>query len=384
MRSWRRVPSLFFTFVVLAGVASGCRDRFWDPGYQLRPPDGGGVDAPKVDSGARDHVTIDLTGFGGSTAGRGGSGGSGGGTGGTAARAAASPCATPTRPNARRTSPTAGPASIRACVPNSDPLCVAGVCRFNCFDEFFDADKDPTNGCECTKINAGVEACDGFDNNCNGTVDEGFNFMTDVANCGGCNVTCSFPFATSSCVNGVCQQGACLPGFYDRDRDGAGLRDRVHDVERRRRDLRRPGQRLRRRRSTTARWPARSSASRWASAPACSRPAWDRRAGPAATRRRRTRTSRTWPRSATRWTTTATAASTRRSRSARPARSARAPARTRTACGSATTACPPTATTAATARPSRPAPRPATAWTTTATARSTSSIRCRTAPATTS
>ena len=42
------------------------------------------------------------------------------------------------------------------------------------------------------------------------------DFMTDVANCGGCNVTCSFPFATSSCVNGVCQQGACLPGFYDR------------------------------------------------------------------------------------------------------------------------------------------------------------------------
>ena len=93
------------------------------------------------------------------------------------------------------------------------------MCRFTCFAEFFDADKDSTNGCECTKSNAGVEACDGFDNNCNGTVDEGFNFMTDVANCGGCNVTCSFPFATSSCVNGVCKQGACLPGFYDRDRD---------------------------------------------------------------------------------------------------------------------------------------------------------------------
>ena len=73
------------------------------------------------------------------------------------------------------------------------------MCRFNCFNDFFDADKDPANGCECTKTNAGVEACDGLDNNCNGTVDEGFNFMTDVANCGGCNVTCSFPFATASC-----------------------------------------------------------------------------------------------------------------------------------------------------------------------------------------
>ncbi len=46
--------------------------------------------------------------------------------------------------------------------------------------------------------------------------------MTDVANCGGCNVTCSFPFATASCMNGVCRQGACLPGFYDRNPNVAG------------------------------------------------------------------------------------------------------------------------------------------------------------------
>ena len=96
------------------------------------------------------------------------------------------------------------------------------MCKFTCFADFFDADKDPTNGCECVKTNTGVEACDGLDNNCNGTVDEGFDFMTDVANCGGCNVTCSFPFATASCMNGVCKQGACLPGFYDRDPNVAG------------------------------------------------------------------------------------------------------------------------------------------------------------------
>ncbi len=216
MRSWRRVPSLIFTFVVFAGVASGCRDRFWDPGYQLRPPDGGGVDVPKVDSGPKDHVTIDLTGFGGSTAGRGGSGGGGGGTGGTSGTGGSVAMCNPNAPERQTDISNCGTCFNSCLVKNSDPLCVAGVCRFNCFAEFFDADKDPTNGCECTKSNAGVEACDGFDNNCNGTVDEGYNFMTDVANCGGCNVTCSFPFATSSCVNGVCQQGACLPGFYDR------------------------------------------------------------------------------------------------------------------------------------------------------------------------
>jgi hypothetical protein len=46
--------------------------------------------------------------------------------------------------------------------------------------------------------------------------------MTDVANCGGCNVTCSFPFASATCMNGVCKQGACLPGFYDRNPNDPG------------------------------------------------------------------------------------------------------------------------------------------------------------------
>jgi len=73
------------------------------------------------------------------------------------------------------------------------------------------------NGCECVKTNNGVESCDGLDNDCNGVVDDGFDFNTSLANCGGCNKPCTFPFATATCTGGVCSMGACLPDFYDRD-----------------------------------------------------------------------------------------------------------------------------------------------------------------------
>src|SRR5436190_7340351 len=217
MRFWRRVPGLISIFLLL-GAASGCTDRVWDFGLQLIPPDGGAIDAPKSDA-SMDRGAPDIAGGGGS----GGSisiGGRGGGTGGGGTGGGGTGGGTSCDPNSpdRQTDISNCGTCFHSClVPNSNPTCIAGKCGFTCFTDFFDADKDITNGCECVKNNAGVEACDSLDNNCNGTVDEGFNFMTDVNNCGGCNVTCSFPFATATCANGVCKQGACLPGFYDRD-----------------------------------------------------------------------------------------------------------------------------------------------------------------------
>jgi hypothetical protein len=102
-------------------------------------------------------------------------------------------------------------------VPNATPSCVNGMCKYTCFTDFYDADGNAANGCECVKTNNGVEVCDGIDNNCNGVVDEGYDFVNDENNCGGCNVTCAFPFATATCVNSKCTMGACLPGYYDRD-----------------------------------------------------------------------------------------------------------------------------------------------------------------------
>src|SRR6476469_5174079 len=89
MRFRGRVSSLNATFfLLLVGVASasGCQDRVWDFGVQIRPPDGGS-DASRPD-GSIDTNRPDLTGFGGtagsiSIGGRGGGGtGGAGGAGG--------------------------------------------------------------------------------------------------------------------------------------------------------------------------------------------------------------------------------------------------------------------------------------------------------------
>lgn len=50
------------------------------------------------------------------------------------------------------------------------------------------------------------EICDTKDNNNNGQIDEGFNLMTDVTNCGSCGNVCNDGL---SCTNDVCSAGAC-------------------------------------------------------------------------------------------------------------------------------------------------------------------------------
>ena len=66
-----------------------------------------------------------------------------------------------------------------------------------------------------------VESCDGKDNDCDGKVDNGFDFETDPNNCGGCGHKCSFAHAIAACVKGVCvfapkdHEGACAEGWVD-------------------------------------------------------------------------------------------------------------------------------------------------------------------------
>src|SRR5262245_27586201 len=99
MRFWRRVPSLLPTLLLLSGVASGCHDRSWNFGYQVIPPDGGVVDAPKTDA-SMEHASIDLAGFGGAGGiGFGGAGGSGGGTGGAGGAGGVTPMCNPNSPD---------------------------------------------------------------------------------------------------------------------------------------------------------------------------------------------------------------------------------------------------------------------------------------------
>ena len=104
----------------------------------------------------------------------------------------------------------------------ADPVTGVVGCHYTCLSGFKDLDGDPKNGCECV-VSSAIELCNQKDDNCNGVIDEGFDLMTDIANCGRCGVQCAFPFAQAQCVAGNCTRGACLPGFFDankKDTDG--------------------------------------------------------------------------------------------------------------------------------------------------------------------
>ncbi len=103
--------------------------------------------------------------------------------------------------------------------PNAIPKCVNTICQIDrCLNGF--ADLDPTKpGCEhtCEVFPTVLEVCNGKDDDCDGTKDEGFDLNTDPKNCGTCGKVCSFPNATATCVAGVCAQGPCNPDYYDND-----------------------------------------------------------------------------------------------------------------------------------------------------------------------
>ncbi len=60
------------------------------------------------------------------------------------------------------------------------------------------------------------ELCGGGDEDCDGTVDEGFDLSTDVANCGSCGRTCTNSLGSTSCTGGTCVP-ICDAGAADCD-----------------------------------------------------------------------------------------------------------------------------------------------------------------------
>ena len=105
-----------------------------------------------------------------------------------------------------------------------------GYCISGCEDGDITADADAGTGdggvdtgppmgdsAICVPREPAEEICNDEDDDCNGNVDEGFDTMTDVRNCGECGNECLFVNADSECVDGDCVQLTCFDGFVDLD-----------------------------------------------------------------------------------------------------------------------------------------------------------------------
>jgi hypothetical protein len=72
-------------------------------------------------------------------------------------------------------------------------MCADGV--FSCTD----------TGQVCSDdANSIVETCNGIDDDCNGVIDNGFDLLGDVNNCGECGNTCTNSMGSTACVGGNC------------------------------------------------------------------------------------------------------------------------------------------------------------------------------------
>ncbi|RYZ03212.1 MAG: hypothetical protein EOO73_28415 [Myxococcales bacterium] len=69
-----------------------------------------------------------------------------------------------------------------------------------------------------------AEVCDGKDNDCNGTPDDGFELDTNTENCGACGNSCvgKLPHAFGKCVNSACVIDLCETDYGDYDKTKAG------------------------------------------------------------------------------------------------------------------------------------------------------------------
>jgi hypothetical protein len=107
------------------------------------------------------------------------------------------------------------------CTPNDprpcgfDPLTLHGVgaCRVGiqrCLP-------DGTWGACAGSTPPSAETCNGEDDDCDTVVDDGFNFITDVRNCGACGVDCTMlpEVRTVGCAGAQCTVTACRSGFLD-------------------------------------------------------------------------------------------------------------------------------------------------------------------------
>ncbi|MCB9538538.1 MAG: SUMF1/EgtB/PvdO family nonheme iron enzyme [Myxococcales bacterium] len=122
------------------------------------------------------------------------------------------------------------PAHCGACghgceAPRAVFECRAATCVIvACEAGFGDYNADASDGCEtdCVVTAGGREACDGRDNDCDGSTDEDFDLSTDARHCGACDRACAPPpSGEAACVAGDCVLAACARGFVDLDGEAA-------------------------------------------------------------------------------------------------------------------------------------------------------------------
>ncbi|HVW25464.1 MAG TPA: MopE-related protein [Polyangiaceae bacterium] len=126
-------------------------------------------------------------------------------------------------------SPSGSGQACTADCPKPDPCIAAGNCTLQvsantsgCYGACaFDGRTACASGSDnCSHPGKTAETCNGLDDDCDGLIDNGFNLLTDVNNCGSCGFKCALPGTTNaSCVNGQCRSTKCTPGFIDLDND---------------------------------------------------------------------------------------------------------------------------------------------------------------------
>ncbi|MFO0713105.1 MAG: MopE-related protein [Sandaracinus sp.] len=144
--------------------------------------------------------------------------------------------------------------TVGVCVPGRETctsgslVCVGGVAAGtevcnglddNCDGTIDDGDPGGGAGCgtdtgECTagtihcvggglscagSVGPRLDTCNGLDDDCDGTADQSFDLMTDARNCGMCGRACSFANAVAGCMAGACVMLTCRPGFVDLNHD---------------------------------------------------------------------------------------------------------------------------------------------------------------------
>ena len=69
-----------------------------------------------------------------------------------------------------------------------------------------------------------LDICDGIDNNCDGSIDEDFDFDNDPQHCGDCGTSCvgMVPHAIAKCENKQCKVDVCQTDFGDYDPNSPG------------------------------------------------------------------------------------------------------------------------------------------------------------------